>query len=779
MSAVAYNGNLFGTSFDPWQYSGNVYDNSPAGTTTFPLVTETGNPIDYLKRKHIHVYTSINQGITWTELPKDTSWDFGGQGTEVVLNTGIADGEWIKVQRITPFEDLYIEFQNSSKLTADQLNTGEKFSMFVDQELADGFLALVDRINHGAYVIISETPPSDPLEGQLWWDSIEGFPYIWYEDSTSKQWVRFNPPEQGPPGPPGTTNPADILYTYPGGVEQTVQKRLEQYVSPIDFGAIVTTSEPLKEVADKNTAALQACADARKPIILPQGTIWITGQINFSKNGIIRGYGAEKDTFYVGSVIRAHSQFDYSKGMLYCERWTIFENLYVMGNKDATTKAEMPKFGIKNKRNQTKISGKNVYVEYCQKGYWLRTIQNSIWSGCTSSYCPESCWWIEDCENTVFDHITSNQSTSFTPTTDKNSRNVVVINNEEDFANATAQRSRNLTFIGGIHERLNTKGQFCFQQVGPSNNIIFLGGEYGSGGYLSTMNFEGDASFYSVHWAPGQGNSNAAMIATTAVGIPRDPNVSQDPDGGPADGGYYRLDLSSQFAPVDPLASPTDGPLTDGYKPTSNNGAVLTVNQPWSFGQGSQGRTDDMLVQNYRDDNQVLNRNYSQNSPPAGNITSGSDSNATLTGILPDTSTNIKGGITISGSLDKQFDKPDGTGTTASPASGYRISWAETSPGPAVGWPSYMQGKTFMIEVIISGFNADTTGLIVRTDGVGFTNNRREIGRITGEGYHRFFAQTAASDTIYDTGGIYFVPNGPNGVTRELTLNFYKVTLMS
>ena len=238
MSAVAYNGNLFGTSFDPWQYSGNVYDNSPAGTTTFPLVTETGNPIDYLKRKHIHVYTSVNQGITWVELPKDTSWDFGGQGTEVVLNTGIADGEWIKVQRITPFEDLYIEFQNSSKLTADQLNTGEKFSMFVDQELADGFLALVDRINHGAYVIISETPPSDPIEGQLWWDSNEGFPYIWYEDSTSKQWIRFNPPEEGPvgpPGPPGPTDPASILYTYPGGVEQTLQNRLEKSVFVDDF----------------------------------------------------------------------------------------------------------------------------------------------------------------------------------------------------------------------------------------------------------------------------------------------------------------------------------------------------------------------------------------------------------------------------------------------------------------------------------------------------------------------------------------------------------------
>ena len=64
------------------------------------------------------------------------------------------------------------------------------------------------------------------------------------------------------------------------------------------------------------------------------------------------------------------------------------------------------------------------------------------------------------------------------------------------------------------------------------------------------MNFEGDASFYSMHWSPGQGNSNAAMIATTVVGLPLDPAVPLDPDGGPEDGGYHRLDLSARFAPV-------------------------------------------------------------------------------------------------------------------------------------------------------------------------------------------------------------------------------------
>jgi hypothetical protein len=118
-------------------YSGNVYDQSAAGTTTFALVSTEGNNIAYLQKSHIHVYLSTDSGVTWTELARPAEWDFDQQGTSVVLDSAIATGEWVKVQRITPYEDRYVTFQEGSLLTSDELNEGENFSMYVDQELFD------------------------------------------------------------------------------------------------------------------------------------------------------------------------------------------------------------------------------------------------------------------------------------------------------------------------------------------------------------------------------------------------------------------------------------------------------------------------------------------------------------------------------------------------------------------------------------------------------------------------------------------------------------------
>jgi len=120
-----------------WTYSGNVYDASPPGATSFALTTEAGVAINYLQRSHIHVYKSVDSGLTYTELSFNTDYTFNTEGTVIILNVGIAAGEWIKVQRLTPYQTEYVEFQASSQLTAGQLNTGEKFSMYVDQELYD------------------------------------------------------------------------------------------------------------------------------------------------------------------------------------------------------------------------------------------------------------------------------------------------------------------------------------------------------------------------------------------------------------------------------------------------------------------------------------------------------------------------------------------------------------------------------------------------------------------------------------------------------------------
>lgn len=40
---------------------------------------------------------------------------------------------------------------------------------------------------------VSDTPPPDPNDGALWWDSIGGKPYIFYNDGDSSQWVEEVP----------------------------------------------------------------------------------------------------------------------------------------------------------------------------------------------------------------------------------------------------------------------------------------------------------------------------------------------------------------------------------------------------------------------------------------------------------------------------------------------------------------------------------------------------------------------------------------------------------
>lgn len=118
-------------------YSGNVYTGAAAGSVDFALISTTGNAIGYLQKAHIRVYKSSNSGSSWTELTRPAQWDFVSAGTVARLTTGIAAGEWIKVQRITPSTSAYVTFQSSSLLTADQLNDDTLFNTYLNQERYD------------------------------------------------------------------------------------------------------------------------------------------------------------------------------------------------------------------------------------------------------------------------------------------------------------------------------------------------------------------------------------------------------------------------------------------------------------------------------------------------------------------------------------------------------------------------------------------------------------------------------------------------------------------
>jgi len=222
-------------------YSGNVYDAAPAGTVDFPLTTPAGKAIPYLEKAHIHVYSSGDNGTTWTELLRPGDWDFDSTGTIVRLRIAVTP-DWVMVRRMTPYDLKYTTFQDSALLTAEQLNEGEDFSMYVDQELFDlgdqGFMskpgtvvtvadqkrpnatgtasagwplddskiatagAIAER--HDAFVQ-DTLPPNPPLgefrqPGKLWID--DGSLQFHYWDARAGAWVRLA--DTGPVGPAGT-----------------------------------------------------------------------------------------------------------------------------------------------------------------------------------------------------------------------------------------------------------------------------------------------------------------------------------------------------------------------------------------------------------------------------------------------------------------------------------------------------------------------------------------------------------------------------------------------
>ena len=119
-------------------YSGVTYSSPSVGTTNFALTSDAGNAIEYLSQDHIKVESSIDAGVTWTELTVTTDYTFTSNGTEIVLATPTVEDQQIRITRNTPLSAQYVTFSDGSLLTSKQLNKAEQFSLFCDQEIADG-----------------------------------------------------------------------------------------------------------------------------------------------------------------------------------------------------------------------------------------------------------------------------------------------------------------------------------------------------------------------------------------------------------------------------------------------------------------------------------------------------------------------------------------------------------------------------------------------------------------------------------------------------------------
>ena len=158
-----------------YEYSGVCYT-ATSEQTVFALTSTDGNPIGYLSPSHIHVRTSVDSGETWSVLPVNTGWTFADPATSIVLVTPATAGEWIDIQRKTPIDEDWVDFQSGSLLTAGQLNEAETFSLYCDQEIADSVSGLTPSI-------IGLDTTDDLPEGQI---------NLYYTDARVSAWIAAN-----------------------------------------------------------------------------------------------------------------------------------------------------------------------------------------------------------------------------------------------------------------------------------------------------------------------------------------------------------------------------------------------------------------------------------------------------------------------------------------------------------------------------------------------------------------------------------------------------------
>ena len=92
---------------------------------------------DYIKEEHIKVFVNfveINQGTGSNEFQVITNTT----PKKISLNTGLsADNTRVEIKRISSLSTPLVNFEDGSTLTAADLDTAEKQSLFIDQELDD------------------------------------------------------------------------------------------------------------------------------------------------------------------------------------------------------------------------------------------------------------------------------------------------------------------------------------------------------------------------------------------------------------------------------------------------------------------------------------------------------------------------------------------------------------------------------------------------------------------------------------------------------------------
>jgi len=196
-----------------WQpISGIGGGGSPGGSTTFLGLTDTPN--SFTANKWLKV-NSNGDALEWTDAPTGATVT-----TDDVPPSNPSDGDlwWDSVNGIL---NVYYEDADSSQwVNASGRGTGGSGGS-------------------GLSVVTDDVPPSNPSDGDLWWDSVNGELKVYYEDVDSSQWVDASGGgAEGPPGPPGADSTVEGPPGPPGADSTTPGPP-----GPPGGGALVTTDD--------------------------------------------------------------------------------------------------------------------------------------------------------------------------------------------------------------------------------------------------------------------------------------------------------------------------------------------------------------------------------------------------------------------------------------------------------------------------------------------------------------------------------------------------------
>ncbi len=138
------------------------------GATTFLGLTDT--PSAYENNKWLK---ASNGALIWTDAPTNTNTTYD-LTCEQTAGTN---------------DDPSIRLSGNDNTEDDVVITGGTDISVTRNSDSELTIAFTGSSGGGLSVVTDDTPPSDPEDGDLWWDSDTGVLNIYYEDADSSQWV--------------------------------------------------------------------------------------------------------------------------------------------------------------------------------------------------------------------------------------------------------------------------------------------------------------------------------------------------------------------------------------------------------------------------------------------------------------------------------------------------------------------------------------------------------------------------------------------------------------